>query len=66
MITLLKIVANGKELDKKIACHIMLIIISNIVGLEYFCEVKQRLQALVFTFGQILVNDDCLKLKNLH
>ena len=63
MITLLKIVANGKELDKKIACHIMIIIISNIMGLEYFCEVKQRLQALVFTFAQILVYDDCVKLK---
>ena len=63
MITILKIVSNGKELDKKIACHIMLIIISNFVGLEYFCEVKQRLQALVFTFGQILVNDDCVKIK---
>ena len=63
MITLLKIVANGKELDKKIACHIMKIIISNDMGLEYFCEVKQRLQALVFTFAQILVYDDCVKLK---
>ena len=63
MITLLKIVSNGKELDKKIACHIMKIIISNDMGLEYFCEVKQRLQALVFTFAQILVYDDCVKLK---
>ena len=63
MITLLKIVSNGKELDKKIACHIMKIIISNDMGLEYFCEVKQRLQALVFTFAQILVYDDCMKLK---
>ena len=63
MITLLKIVSNGKELDKKIACHIMKIIISNDMGLEYFCEVKQRLQALVFSFAQILVYDDCVKLK---
>ena len=63
MITLLKIVSNGKELDKKIACHIVKIIISNDMGLEYFCEVKQRLQALVFTFAQILVYDDCVKLK---
>ena len=63
MITLLKIVSNGKELDKKIACHIMKIIISNDMGLEYFCEVKQRLQALAFTFAQILVYDDCVKLK---
>ena len=63
MLTLLKIFSNGKELDKKIACHIILIIISNIAGLEYFCEVKQRLQALVVSFRQILINDDCIKLK---
>ena len=63
--TLLKIIIEGKELEKTIACHIISIIISNITGLEYICEVKERLQLLAYAFGQILISRDGLKLKKM-
>ncbi len=65
MLTLLKIIKNGKELDKIIACHIIILIIYIPAGIEFFCEQKERLKALTVYCGLILGNDDPLKLKKL-
>ena len=65
MLTLLKIIKNGKELDKIIACHIIILIIYIPAGIEFFFEQKERLKALTVYCGLILGNDDPLKLKKL-
>ena len=33
----------GKKIDKDLACHIIQKLITNFIGLEYICEVKERL-----------------------
>ena len=63
MLSLLKIIKNGKELDKTIACHTIYLIISKSAGIEYFCEQKERLKAMTVYLGNTLINDDCLKIK---
>ena len=63
MLSLLKIIENGKELDKTIACHTIYLIISKSAGIEYFCEQKERLKAMTVYLGNTLINDDCLKIK---
>ena len=63
MLSLLKIIKNGKELDKTIACHSIYLIISKSAGIEYFCEQKERLKAMTVYLGNTLINDDCLKIK---
>ena len=60
---LIKFIVYGKEFDKSIACRILFIIISNITGLEYLCEVKERLQAATISFKTILMSNYGLKLK---
>ena len=62
--TLLKIIVKGKEIDKKLTSCIILKLISNLSGLEYVCEVKERLKAVVLSFGKMLINDE-LKFKKI-
>lgn len=62
---LLKIALHGKDFGKNIACHILSIIFSNERAIEYFCEVKERMKAVTYTFGQMLINDEGLKFKKL-
>jgi hypothetical protein len=65
ILILIKLILYGKEIDKSIACHILCIIVSNITGLEYLCEVKERLKAATFSFKKILISDDGSKLKKI-
>ena len=62
--TLLKIIVKGKEIDKKLTSCIILKLISNLSGLEYVCEVKERLKAVVLSFGKMFINDE-LKFKKI-
>ena len=62
--TLLKIMVKGKEIDKKISSCIIIKIISNLPGLEYVCEVKERLKAVALSSGKMLINDE-LKFKKM-
>ena len=65
ILILIKLILYGKEIDKSIACHILCIIVSNITGLEYLCEVKERLKAATLSFKKILISDDGIKLKKI-
>jgi hypothetical protein len=61
---ILRIMNEGKKIDKDLACHIIQKLITNFIGLEYICEVKERLEALCVTLKNILISDnDSLKLK---
>ena len=62
---ILKIILNGKEMDKSIALHILVIITSNVTGLEYLCDVKERIKATEVSLAKILLNDDSSKLKKM-
>ena len=50
-------------MDKSIALHILVIITSNVTGLEYLCDVKERIKATEVSLAKILLNDDSSKLK---
>lgn len=62
---ILKFIIHGKTLDKNIATHIILTIISRKVGLDYFCEIKERLKAIILACGKILMNNETKKLKKM-
>ena len=62
---ILKIILNGKEMDKSIALHILVIITSNVTGLEYLCDVRERIKATEVSLAKILLNDDSSKLKKM-
>jgi hypothetical protein len=52
-------------MDKSIALHILVIITSNVTGLEYLCDVKERIKATEVSLAKILLNDDSSKLKKM-